>query len=594
VVPFSDSAARRAARARHRHSAHRRTMPEQSSAAGPLDRRAFLGTFTAFGLGGTLLPGALWARLAGGAELTVETIACAEEIAGVSLAPEQRDLILEDLRQQRGQIEALRGVALANDVPPAIQFSPLLPGVSPAPPAARQAPVRSRVALRERPGNLEELAFLPVTELSELLRRRRVRSLELTQMYLGRIRRLDARLHAVVNLTEARALAQARAADEEIARGRYRGALHGVPWGAKDLLAVRGYPTTWGVEVYRERQLDADATVVRRLDEAGAVLLAKLSLGELAWGDVWFGETTRNPWKVDQGASGSSAGPGAATAAGLVGFTIGSETLGSISSPSTRNGVTGLRPTFGRVPRTGAMALSWSMDKLGPMCRSAEDCALVLDAIHGPDGEDLSAIAAHFRWDARVTPRRLRVGYFARAFDRPESEYPTRAFDHAALEVLRAAGAQLVPLELPEMPYGAMSLILSAEAGAAFDAFTREGLVDTMKRQGRNTWPAVFRAARFIPAVDYINANRARTLAMQRWAELFRQVEVIVTPTSGAQLTATNLTGHPALILPSGFRADGTPVSITLLGDLFGEAKLLALGHAYQQATDWHRRQPPL
>jgi Asp-tRNA(Asn)/Glu-tRNA(Gln) amidotransferase A subunit family amidase len=560
------------------------------------DRRAFMTTCAGLGLGGTLLPGVLWGRVAEGAEITTATIACAEEIAGVQLEPEQREVILEDLRQQRRQIEALHRVTLPNEVPPALLFTPVQQGARPAAPAAgRGRMARSRVAVRERPGSLEELAFAPVTVLSELLRRRRVTSVELTRMYLDRIRRHDPALLAVVTVTDERALRQARAADEEIRRGRYRGPLHGVPWGAKDLLAVRGYPTTWGVGVYRDRVIDEDATVVQRLDEAGAVLVAKLTLGELAWGDVWFGGMTRNPWRVEQGASGSSAGSGSATAAGLVGFAIGSETLGSISSPATRNGVTGLRPTFGRVPRTGAMALSWTMDKLGPMCRSAEDCALVLHAIHGGDGHDPTAHDQPFRWDARLRPDRLRVGYFRAAFERDEAQYAGRPFDLATLEVLRSLGATLVPVELPEVPYDTMNLILGAEAGAAFDEYTRQGLVNEMVRQGRNSWPTVFRAARFIPAVDYINANRVRSLAVQRWAELFRDLDVIVTPTSAPnQLLATNLTGHPAVILPNGFRDDGTPVSITFLGSLFGEAAPLALAHAYQEATDFHRRRPAL
>jgi Asp-tRNA(Asn)/Glu-tRNA(Gln) amidotransferase A subunit family amidase len=571
--------------------------PLPPPAHGP-DRRAFVATFAGLGLGTTLLPGVLWARVAEGVEITAETIACAEEIAGVRLAPAQREVILEDLRQQRRTIEALQAVPLPNEVPPALLFNPLPHAADPSPRAgapAGGAMRRSRVAVRERPGSLEELAWEPVTVLSELVRTRRVRSEELTRMYLDRLRRFDPELQAVVTLTEERALRQARAADEEIARGRHRGPLHGIPWGAKDLLAVRDYPTTWGVGVYRDRVIDEDAAVVRRLDEAGAVLVAKLTLGELAWGDVWFGGTTRNPWRVEQGASGSSAGSGSATAAGLVGFAIGSETLGSISSPATRNGVTGLRPTFGRVPRTGAMALSWTMDKIGPMARSAEDCALVLDAIHGADGRDPMAYTMPFRWDAGVRPSQLRVGYLRSAFERDAEANPTRTWDLAALETLRSLGATLTPVEVPEVPYNTMSLILSAEAGAAFDAFTRQGLVDDMVRQGRNTWPTVFRAARFIPAVDYINANRVRTQAMRQWAELFRDLDVIVTPTGAPnQLLATNLTGHPAVIVPHGFRDDGTPVSLTFLGDLFGEASALAMAHAFQEATDFHRRQPVL
>jgi Asp-tRNA(Asn)/Glu-tRNA(Gln) amidotransferase A subunit family amidase len=570
-------------------------MPAPAPTSTPLDRRRFMGRMAGFGLGGTLLPGVLWGQLASGAELTPETIACAAEIAGISLSAAERELIVDDLKQQRSSGDALRSVALANHVPPAVQFSPLLPGLVPAAPARKEPTVRSRVPLRARPDSLEELAFEPVSVLSEMVRTRRVKSEELTRMYLERIQRLDSKLHSIITLTEKRALEQAKAADQEIARGRYRGPLHGIPWGAKDLLAVAGYPTTWGTAPYRDQTFDHDATVVRRLDEAGAVLLAKLTLGELAMGDVWFGEMTRNPWKLDQGSSGSSAGPGSATAGGLVGFSIGSETLGSISSPSTRNGVTGLRPTFGRVPKTGAMALSWSMDKLGPMCRSAEDCALVLSAIHGPDGQDLSAIAAPFRWDARLEPRKLRIGYFNRAFEREDARYPTKRFDLASLEVLRSMGVELIPVEIPDLPYQAMSPILTAEAGASFDELTRSGRVNEMKQQGRGTWPATFRAARFVPAVDYINANRLRTLAMQRWAELFRTVDVIVTPTSGTQqLLATNLTGNPAVIVPNGFRDDGTPVSITFLGPLFGEEKALAVAHHYQQATDFHRRHPVL
>ncbi len=568
-------------------------MSEPTHAPALPDRRAFMRTFASVGLGGTLLPGVLYAQVAGGADITPQTIACAEEIAGVTLEPAQRTLLVDELKQHRQRVERLRQLPLPNDVPPALVFNPVPPGGT----VEAERPgrmVRSRVAVRERPGSADELAYAPVTVLSELVRRRKVSSTELTRLYLDRMKRIDPIVHAVITVTEERALRQARAADEEIRRGKYRGPLHGIPWGAKDLLAVAGYPTTWGTAPFREQVIPEDAEVVRRLDRAGAVLVAKLTLGELAWGDVWYGEMTRNPWKPEQGASGSSAGPGAATAAGMVGFSIGSETLGSISSPSTRNGVTGLRPTFGRVPKTGAMALSWSMDKLGPMCRSVEDCALVFSAIYGPDGRDLSVHDVPFTWDARIRPGSVRVGYFQKAFERDEKDYPNKRFDLAALEVMRAQGATLIPVEIPDLPYDAMSMILSAEAGAAFDEFTRQGRVNEMKRQGRNTWPTVFRMARFISAVDYINANRARTIAMQRWANLFRGVDVIVAPTSSPQLTATNLTGHPAVILPNGFREDGTPVSITFLGDLFGEGKLLAVAHAYQQATDFHLRHPKL
>ncbi|CAN5791856.1 amidase [soil metagenome] len=569
-------------------------MNETSQMSLNVDRRRFMAYFSGVGLGSTLLPGVLWSQLAAGSELTRETIACAEEISGLTFTDEQRDLMLADLRDQRRQMDGVRAVPLPNSVPPALAFNPSVAGMR-----LPEGPVRGIIDFTRhslpRPVSDEEIAFLPVSALAGLIRSRQISSVELTRLYLDRIARLDRHLHAVVTVTEERAMRQARAADEEIASGRYRGPLHGIPWGAKDLLAVRGYPTTWGTPPYRDQVIDEDAVVVQRLDAAGAVLIAKLTLGELAWGDVWFGGMTRNPWRLDQGSSGSSAGPGAATAAGLVAFSIGSETLGSISSPATRNGVTGLRPTFGRVPKSGAMALAWSMDKLGPMCRTAEDCALVLDAIHGADGTDLSARSVPFAWSSERRPEDMRIGYFKAAFERAEQENPNRAYDEATLEVLRASGATLIPVEMPPFDYGALGLILSAEAAAAFDELTRSGRDQQMVRQERQAWPNAFRAARFIPAVEYINANRIRTLVMRAWDELFTELDVIVTPTfAPGQLMATNLTGHPAVIAPNGFRPDGTPVSITFLGRLFNDSDAIALMHHYQRATDFHLRRPAL
>ncbi|MDQ6635640.1 MAG: amidase [Gemmatimonadota bacterium] len=568
------------------------------------DRRKFLSYFSTIGLGTTLLPGVLWAKLADGAEITVATIACAEEVAGLKFTDEQRQQMLDGLKSQEQQIEALHNIPLDNSVPPAVLFDPVPPGVT-LPMPVKHPTRRSRVAPRAMPADLEELAFLPVTELAELVRRRKVTSTQLTEMYLGRIRKYDPVLKAVITVTEDRARSQARKADDEIARGKYRGPLHGIPWGAKDLLAVKGYKTTWGAGPYRDQTIDTDATVVKRLDDAGAVLIAKLTLGELAQGDIWFGGTTKNPWNVAQGSSGSSAGPASATAAGLVGFSIGTETLGSISSPSTRNGVTGLRPTFGRVPRTGAMALSWTMDKIGPICRSVEDCALVLEAIHGPDGMDRTVKDVPFSWDASVKPSSLRVGYMKSAFDLAERndqnqlQHGTKRFDDAALDVMRRLGGTLVPVEVPDMPYGAMRLVLTAEGAAAFDELTRSGRDSQLVQQTPRDWANTFRTARFIPAVDYVNANRARTLAMQQWHKLFETVDVIITPTGvGMQLVATNLTGHPAVILPSGFRdtsdTDKTqvPVSITFLAGLYQEARLLAVAKAWQDATDFHLKHP--
>jgi Asp-tRNA(Asn)/Glu-tRNA(Gln) amidotransferase A subunit family amidase len=602
------------------------------------DRREFLAYFSSIGLGTSLLPGVLWAKVSAGADITKETIATAEEIAGVTFTDEERTMMVRNLTQQKQAIDTLHKVALDNSVSPAIVFDPVPPGVT-LPVKAKRPMVRQKIAVMARPGALEELAFLPAARMSALVRTRKVKPSELTEMYLDRLKRYDPQLKCVISLTEERARAQARAADAEIAQGKYRGPLHGIPWGAKDLLAAKGYKTTWGAGPYKEQTIDADATVVQRLDNAGAILVAKLTLGELAQGDNWFGGITRNPWWPEQGSSGSSAGPASATAAGLVGFSIGTETLGSISSPSTRCGVTGLRPSFGRIPRTGAMALAWSMDKIGPICRGVEDCALVLNAIYGPDGQDLAVRDYPFNWNAAVTPSQLRIGYFKSAFELPERDsqdrpqHATKLQDDAALEVLRRIGAQLIPVELPQFPVGS-SLILQPEAGAAFEGLVLSGKVKEMVQQSPNSWPNTFRSAQFVPAVDYINANRARVLLMQQWWELFKNYDVIVTPTSGAgQLQQTNLTGNPAVIIPNGFReapplgpgtsatpvppaprpdsartlADTgrrvqpptpsprpqTPVSLTFLGPLYQEEKALALAHAYQQATDFHLKRPP-
>jgi Asp-tRNA(Asn)/Glu-tRNA(Gln) amidotransferase A subunit family amidase len=446
------------------------------------------------------------------------------------------------------------------------------------------------------PSDLEELAFWPITHLSQLIESRRVSSRDLTEMYLSRLKKYGQKLECVITLTEELALEQARRADEEIAAGEYRGPLHGIPWGAKDLLAVRGYKTTWGAKPYEDQVIDEDATVVKRLAEAGAVLVAKLTLGALAWGDVWYGGRTRNPWNYEQGSSGSSAGSAAATAAGLVGFAIGTETWGSIVSPCNRCGTTGLRPTFSRVSRHGAMALSWSMDKIGSICRSVEDCALVFDAIYGPDGHDLSVVEAPFDWDAELDIERLRVGYVQSAFEEEREEQEDwKRFDAAALETLGSLGLDLVPIELPDLPIGALSFILNAEAAAAFDDLTLSNRDDLMVRQVARAWPNTFRHARFIPAVEYIKANRVRTLAMQAMAEIMSEIDAYICPSYGGDnLLLTNLTGHPSVVLPNGFREEGTPTSITFMGRLFGEAELLALARAYQEATDFHLRHPTL
>ncbi|MFV2072151.1 MAG: amidase [Thermoanaerobaculales bacterium] len=567
------------------------------------DRRRFMAYFAGFGLAGTAFPAALWAQVEVEGTVTKEALRGAEELAGLEFTDAERELMLEGLKDFRKDYERLRDVPLDNSVAPALLFDPVLPGME-----IRHRPLTartSRARLKTRPTDDGALALLPVTGLSHLLRTRAVSSIELTELYLDRLRRFDADLHCVISLTEERALEQARRADDELASGIWRGPLHGVPWGAKDLLAVRGYPTTWGATPFKDQVIDQDATVVERLDAAGAVLVAKLSLGALAWGDVWYGGKTRNPWDLEQGSSGSSAGPGSATAAGLVGFAIGSETWGSIVSPSTRCGVTGLRPTFGRVSRHGAMALSWSMDKLGPMCRSVEDCALVLAAIQGADGLDPTATDQPFVWDADLDIRSLRVGFLQSVFEtEPElGEDATeedraaarewREIDLRALDVLRSLGVELVPIELPDLPVSSLSFILSAEAGAAFDDLTRSGRDDLLVRQIENAWPNVFRQARTIPAVEYIRANRVRTLVMREMERVLEDVDCWVAPAfGGSNLLLTNLTGHPAVVLPNGFRADGTPTSFTINGRLFGESEILALARAYQEASGFHLRHP--
>ncbi|MBD3852901.1 MAG: amidase, partial [Acidobacteria bacterium] len=467
------------------------------------DRRKFSAFLAGFGVAGTALPKLLWAEAEATGGVSKEALIGAEQIAGLEFTDDERELMLSGLEELREDYERLREVPIDNSVSPALLFDPVLPGMDlPSVPPARRA---SRPKLKTRPAQDSELAFLPVSELGNLLRIGAVSSEELTTLYIERLKRFDSELHCVITLTEERAMAQARRADRELAKGIWRGPLHGVPWGAKDLLAVRGYPTTWGAAPFKDQVIDEDAAVVQRLDAAGAVLVAKLSLGALAWGDVWYGEMTRNPWDTEQGSSGSSAGPGSATAAGLVGFSIGSETWGSIVSPATRCGVSGLRPTFGRVSRAGAMALSWSMDKLGPMCRSVEDCALVIEAIHGADNVDPTAVDRPFVWDSDLDIRSLRVGYLKSAFER-ELEFDDEdteedrvgarewhSLDLGTLKILKTLGVELIPMELPDLPVSALGFILSAEAGAAFDELTRSGRDDELVRQIENAWPNVFR-----------------------------------------------------------------------------------------------------
>ena len=521
--------------------------------------------------------------------LDANSLATAERLIGLAFTDAEHELMLEDMQKRLADYEALRAVPLDNSVPMALVFNPRIAGL-PAPAPSPSPIPADDAAIPAPPANLEAAAFAPLTHLAHWLRTRQVTSLALTQMYLDRLKRYDETLHCVVTLTEDRALAQARQADADIAAGRYRGPLHGIPWGAKDLLAVRGYRTTWGAPPYQDQVVDTDAAVVERLDAAGAVLLAKLTVGSLAWGDIWFGGMTRNPWKTDEGSSGSSAGSASAVVAGLVGFAIGTETLGSIVSPSTRCGASGLRPTFGRVSRYGAMALCWSLDKIGPICRRVEDCALVFDAIRGADPRDLSAVDAPFTWNPAVNLAGLRVGYVQAAFD---EERPNKANDDAVLQTLRDLGVNPIPITLPDLPQGMIRFILDAEAAAAFDDLTRSDRDDLLVRQGKEAWPNTFRKARLVPAVEYIQANRVRFLLMQQMARLMEGLDIYLCPSYGGNnLQMTNLTGHPAVVVPNGFTEQGTPTSITFTGRLDDEATVLAAAHAYQQATDWHTRHP--
>jgi len=522
--------------------------------------------------------------------ITTKNIKAAEKIIGLSFTQKERKMMLENLMDNLASFQELRKISLPNHVPPALIFIPIIPGLDLK---KTQKPVTFNDSREWKlPKNMEDLAFYPVTALSRLIKSRKITSTQLTRMYLDRLKKYGPRLKCVITITEERALKQARKADREIAEGRYRGPLHGIPWGAKDLLATRGIKTTWGAMPYKDQIIDEDATVVKRLEEAGAVLLAKLSMGALAWGDVWFGGKTRNPWNPEQGSSGSSAGSASATAAGLVAFSIGTETWGSIVSPSTRCGVTGLRPTFGRVSRYGAMALSWSMDKIGPICRSVEDCALVFNAIYGPDGKDLTVVDLPFNWDSSLKLENIQIGYLKKEF---EKDYKNKENDMAVLDVLRSLGAELVPIDLPQLPVEALSFILNAEAAAAFDELTRSGQDDLMVRQIKRAWPNVFRQARLIPAVEYIQANRIRSLLMREMARIMKNIDVYVAPSFGGNnLLLTNLTGHPAVVVPNGFNEKGSPTSISFIGNLFEEEKVLAVAKAFQEATGFHLKHPDM
>jgi Asp-tRNA(Asn)/Glu-tRNA(Gln) amidotransferase A subunit family amidase len=523
--------------------------------------------------------------------ITVNIVKEAEKIIGLDFSVAEADSMLVELADTRKNFEELRKIELNNEVAPALLFNPLPIGFEIE--KGTSSFKSSEISTLNIPKNIDDLAYYSVRQLAALIRSRKISSVELTKFFLARLKKYDPQLHCVVTLTEALAISQATQADAEIASGKYRGLLHGIPYGAKDLLAKKGYKTTWGSVPYKNQLLDYDAVVIQRLEKAGAILCAKLTLGELAWGDVWFGGTTKNPWNLSRGSSGSSAGSASAVAAGLLPFAIGSETLGSIVSPSSECGDTGLRPTFGRVPRTGAMALSWSMDKLGPISRTVEDCAIIFNAIYGKDGKDLTIIDAPFKFDAtKKDLKGIKIGYLKKDF---EGKYTGKTQDSLTLVTMQKLGAELIPFELPTLPSNDLSFLLTVESAAAFDELTRSGKDDLMVRQIKNAWPNAFRAARFVPAVEYIQANRHRTLLIQAFHRQLKNIDVYLSPAFASRnLTMTNLTGHPCVVLPNGFRPEGRPTSITFMGKLLGEGKLLQVAKIYQDATDFHLKHPKL
>ena len=534
--------------------------------------------------------------------ITKDMLHVAEKLMGIEFTDAQEAMALAGVNRNLDAYETVRKIDVPLDTEPAFSFHPA---------RAHKELYATRNKFRfgkvELPQfkNVEDLAFATVPQLAELIRTKKITSTDLTKMYLGRLKRFGPKLLCVVTLTEDLALKQAAAADDEIKRGKYRGPLHGIPWGAKDLFATRGIKTTWGAEPYRDQVIDYDSTVVERLNEAGAVLVAKLSMGALAQGPRWFGGVTRNPWAPDDtqtGSSGSSAGPASATAAGLVGFSIGTETLGSIISPSSVCGCAGLRPTYGRVSRYGAMGLSWTMDKIGPICRGVEDCAAALNALYGPDGKDITVGDAPFNWNPDTNLSTLRIGYLKSEFEgtgftniQPGQQQEQRRAAHkVALDVLEKAGAKLVPIEMPKFQTASLRFILTAEAAAAFDDITRDGRVNQLSGQSPGDWPNTFRTSRFIPAVEYLRAQRARTLLIHEMEKLMSQWDVFVSPAPGSSsLLVSNLTGNPAICVPCGFVND-RPLAIMFTGGVYDEVAPLRVALAFERATNWHTMHPKM
>jgi len=519
-------------------------------------------------------------------------MAAAARIFDLEFTQQELDSMYEGIQENLANYRLMHKQKLSNSVPMSLWQSPLLPGMRID---TEKDNIRWKLPKTPLPENINDLAFYNISQLAYLIRNKKISSVELTTFFIGRLKKYGDTLHCVIALTEQLAMEQARRADEEIAAGKYRGPLHGIPYGLKDLFAVRGTKTTWGAAPYKDQVIDEDAYVYQRLQEAGAVLIAKFTLGALAMGDYWYGGRTRNPWNINTGSSGSSAGSASATAAGLVPFAIGTETWGSIISPASTCGLTGLRPTFGSISRSGGMALSWSLDKIGPICRSAADAAIVFAFIHGTDGIDPSAVNARFNYQQSSDARQLRIGYTKNYFDRIKD---TSRSEWKVLRSFQDAGYSLIPIDFPDSaayPFNIMDVVISAEAAAAFDDFTRNNIDDEMTRQGKYDWPNSFRVSRLMPAVEYINANRHRYLLMQKVNEAMNAVDVLICPTrgSGNQSAITNLTGHPAVCVPTGFDSRSKlPTSITFIGQLYKEGRLLSVAEAYQQLSDWHQQHP--
>jgi Asp-tRNA(Asn)/Glu-tRNA(Gln) amidotransferase A subunit family amidase len=599
-------------------------------------RRRFLACFSGIGLGGTLLPGVLWAQTQqdGAQKISPDMLKDALAVAGLSYSDEDRKAMLQAVNRSLTNYEALQALHIPNDVSPPFYFSAITPGMKVN---RTREPLRFSAPAVKRPANLEDVAFWPITQLAQLLKTRQVTSTELTQMYLARLHKYNATLNCVVTFLDDVALAQAKQADAEIAAGKYKGPLHGIPWGAKDIIAVKGYKTTWGSGAYKDQVIDDEASVVEMLRDAGAVLLAKLTSGELAQGDQWFGGQTKNPWNTEQGSSGSSAGPASATAGGLVAFGIGSETSGSILSPSARCGVTGLRPTFGRVSRYGVMALSWTQDRLGPLCRYAEDCAVVMSVIARPDGRDLSVSEIPFNWNAHLDIKKLRAGYLEGAFEETRDPVAKRN-DEATVKQLEALGLKPVPIKVPDWTLDVSAI--GVESAVFFDELVRTGRDKQLTSPGRANG---FRSSHLIPAVDYLQSQRARSMMMMKLAEATADVDVYLVPTNSGgggagrgrgaagpgatpgapavaaadgaapaggrgrgaggggnrsvvqrHFTLANLACYPAINTPNGFTEAGTPTNITFYARPFGEAELLAVAKAYQDASGFHLKHPDL